>query len=113
MCRLPRHHPGKTASRSGSAWRNIGLKLEGGGRDYRYQDAGTAPVTVSAVNLDVENPGVSTPIDIKLTLAALGTAKNLSLTGKVGPLLTNGVIDMNAQTARVRIWMSDRLRWPS
>ena len=61
-----------------------------------YQDAGAAPVTVSAVNLDVENLGVSTPIDIKLTLAALGTAKNLSLTGKVGPLLTNGVIDMNA-----------------
>jgi uncharacterized protein involved in outer membrane biogenesis len=61
-----------------------------------YQDAGAAPVTVSAVNLDVENLGVSTPIDIKLTLAALGTVKNLSLTGKVGPLLTNGVIDMNA-----------------
>jgi uncharacterized protein involved in outer membrane biogenesis len=61
-----------------------------------YQDAGAPPVTVSAVNLDVENLGVSTPIDIKLTLAALGTAKNLSLTGKVGPLLTNGVIDMNA-----------------
>jgi len=61
-----------------------------------YQDAGAAPVTVSAVNLEVENLGVSTPIDIKLTLAALGTAKNLSLTGKVGPLITNGVIDMVA-----------------
>ncbi len=61
-----------------------------------YQDAGAAPVTVSAVNLEVENLGVSTPIDIKLSLAALGTAKNLSLTGKVGPLITNGVIDMVA-----------------
>ena len=61
-----------------------------------YQDAGAAPVTVSAVNLDVENLGVSTPVDIKLDLAALGTAKNLSLTGKVGPLMTNGTIDMAA-----------------
>jgi AsmA protein len=61
-----------------------------------YQDAGAAPVTVSAVNLDVENLGVSTPFDIKLSLAALGTAQNLSLTGKVGPLMTNGVIDMVA-----------------
>jgi hypothetical protein len=51
---------------------------------------------VSAVNLDVENLGVSTPIDIKLTLAALGTEKNLSLSGKVGPLMTNGTIDMSA-----------------
>ena len=61
-----------------------------------YQDAGAAPVTVSAVNLDVENLGVSTPVDIKLSLAALGTSKNLSLTGKVGPLITNGAIDMTA-----------------
>ena len=68
---------------------------------------------MSAVNLEVENLGVSTPIDIKLTLAALGTAKNLSLTGKVGPLITNGVIDMIAHTARVQLSMSDRLRWPS
>jgi uncharacterized protein involved in outer membrane biogenesis len=61
-----------------------------------YQDAGAAPVTVSAVNLDVENLGVTTPVDIALSLAALGTSKNLSLTGKVGPLMTNGPIDMAA-----------------
>ncbi|MGH7914334.1 MAG: AsmA family protein, partial [Candidatus Binataceae bacterium] len=61
-----------------------------------YQDAGAAPVTVSAVNLDVENLGVSTPVDIKLSLAALGTDKNVSLTGRVGPLITNGAIDMAA-----------------
>jgi len=61
-----------------------------------YQDAGAAPVTVSAVNLDVENLGVTTPVDITLSLAALGTSKNLSLTGKVGPLITNGSIDMGA-----------------
>ena len=61
-----------------------------------YQDAGAAPVTLSAVNLDVENLAASTPVDIKLNLAALGTTKNLSLTGKVGPLMTNGSIDMSA-----------------
>jgi uncharacterized protein involved in outer membrane biogenesis len=61
-----------------------------------YQDAGAAPTTVSAVNLDIENFGSSTPFDIKLSLAALGTSKNLSLTGKVGPLIKNGAIDMAA-----------------
>ncbi len=61
-----------------------------------YQDSGAAPVTVSAVNLDVENLGVSTPVDIKLSLAALGTAKNVSLTGKVGPLISNGSLDLAA-----------------
>lgn len=61
-----------------------------------YQDAGAAPVTVSAVNLDVENLAVSTPVDIKLSLAALGTTKNLSLVGKVGPLMTNGSINLSA-----------------
>jgi uncharacterized protein involved in outer membrane biogenesis len=68
-----------------------------------YQDAGAAPVSVSAVNLDVENLGVSTPVDIKLSLAAFGTAKNLSLTGKVGPLITNGAIDLNAIPLAVSI----------
>lgn len=61
-----------------------------------YQDAGAAPVTVSAVNLDIENLGVSTPFDIKLTLAALGQSKNFSLTGQIGPLMKNGVIDTAA-----------------
>ena len=61
-----------------------------------YQDAGAAPVTVSAVNLDVEDLGVTTPVEITLSLAALGTSKNLSLTGKVGPLITNGGIDLSA-----------------
>jgi uncharacterized protein involved in outer membrane biogenesis len=61
-----------------------------------YQDAGAAPVSVSAVNLDVENLGVSTPVSIKLSLAALGKTKNLSLAGKVGPLMTNGAIDLGA-----------------
>ena len=61
-----------------------------------YQDSGREPVTVSAVNLDVENLGVSTPVDIKLSLAALGRSKNVSLTGKVGPLINNGSLDLAA-----------------
>ena len=53
-------------------------------------------MTVSAVNLDIEDLGVTTPVEITLSLAALGTSKNLSLTGKVGPLITNGGIDLSA-----------------
>ena len=49
-----------------------------------------------SVDLDVENLAVSTPNDIKLNLAALGKDRNLALTGKVGPLITNGAIDLSA-----------------
>ena len=73
-----------------------------------YQDAGAAPVTLSAVNLDVENLAASTPVDIKLNLAALGTDRNLSLTGKVGPLMTNGAIDTELPFRSRSIWTSGR-----
>src|SRR5690348_15633519 len=68
-----------------------------------YQEPGAAPVTLSAVNLDVENLGASTPVEIKLSLAALGTSKNVSLGGTVGPLMSNGVIDLAAIPLALRL----------
>jgi uncharacterized protein involved in outer membrane biogenesis len=58
-----------------------------------YQQTGAQPVTVSAVNLDVENLNLTSPVDLKLTLAALATSRNFSLAGTVGPLMKNGIID--------------------
>ncbi len=61
-----------------------------------YQEPGARPVTVSSVNLDVENLNLTSPVDLKLTLAALGTSRNFSLAGTVGPLMKNGIIDTAA-----------------
>ena len=61
-----------------------------------YQDPSGSALTVRSVDLDVENLAVSTPIDIKLSLAAFGKDRNLALTGKVGPLMTNGGIDLSS-----------------
>jgi uncharacterized protein involved in outer membrane biogenesis len=61
-----------------------------------YEQIGASTLIVRSVNLDVDNLAVSTPVGIKLSLAALGRDRNLQLSGTVGPLMTNGAIDLNA-----------------
>lgn len=66
-----------------------------------YQDPSGSALAVRSIDLDVENLAVSTPIDIKLSLAAFGKDRNLTLTGKVGPLMTNGAIDLTPFRSRL------------
>ena len=61
-----------------------------------YEQMGGSTLIVRSVNLDVDNLAISTPVTIKLSLAALGSVRNLQLGGTVGPLMTNGGIDLNA-----------------
>ena len=61
-----------------------------------YEQKGASTLIVRSVNLDVDNLSVSTPVGIKLSLAALGQDKNLQLSGTVGPLMTNGAVDLSA-----------------
>lgn len=70
------------------------LTIDDGTIDYKQ--AGGAPAVLSAVNLDAEHLGLATPIDISLSMAALGTGKNISLSGKLGPIASNGAIDRSA-----------------
>jgi len=70
------------------------LTIDDGTIDYKQ--AGGAPAVLSAVNLDAEHLGLATPIDVNLTMAALGTGKNISLSGKFGPVVSNGAIDQTA-----------------
>ncbi|HLK87287.1 MAG TPA: AsmA-like C-terminal region-containing protein [Candidatus Binataceae bacterium] len=70
------------------------LTIDNGTIDYKQ--AGVAPAVLSAVNMDAEHLGLATPIDINLSMAALGTGKNISLSGKLGPIASNGTIDQTA-----------------
>jgi uncharacterized protein involved in outer membrane biogenesis len=84
-------------SKGAGALENVSISsftIDNGTIDYR--EPGKAPVALGALNLDLENVGVATPIDIKLDMAAFGSTKNVSLNGKIGPLMGNGGIDMNA-----------------
>lgn len=61
-----------------------------------YQQPGAQPVRIGSLNLDIENLSATSPVKLKLTMAALGTQKNLTLDGTVGPLMRNGVINASA-----------------
>ncbi len=61
-----------------------------------YVQPGAQPVQISSLNLDVENLSATSPVTLTLSMAALGTRKNLTLDGTVGPLMKNGVIDTTA-----------------
>lgn len=63
---------------------------------YEDKQAGGAPVTVSALNLKVDNFSFASPFDVALQLAAFGERKNLELRGKAGPIMKDGGIDAGA-----------------
>lgn len=70
------------------------LAIENG--TISYQEAGAQPMSISSVNLDMENLGLTSPVSVRLSLAALAAHKNISLSGTVGPLMKNGMIDTTA-----------------
>jgi uncharacterized protein involved in outer membrane biogenesis len=61
-----------------------------------YTEPGAQPLQISSLNLDVENLSASSPVTLNLSMAALGTRKNLTLEGTVGPVMKNGIIDTTA-----------------
>jgi hypothetical protein len=72
------------------------LRIENGALSYEDQQAGGAALTVSALNFALDNFSVSSPFDFSLTLAALADRKNLDLSGRIGPLMHDGGIDLGA-----------------
>lgn len=63
-----------------------------------YQDPGSGqnPVAIRKLDLDVENLRMDAPFDLKLALAAAGDQQNLTVAGRIGPLVTQGGIDIQA-----------------
>jgi len=63
---------------------------------YQDQQAGGPPLTVSALNLGLDNFSLNSPFDLTLTLAAMSDRKNLDLSCRIGPLIHEGGIDVGA-----------------
>jgi uncharacterized protein involved in outer membrane biogenesis len=63
-----------------------------------YQDpaSGPKPIAIRKLDLDVENLRMDAPFDLKLALAAVGDQQNLKVAGTVGPLVSQGGIDVQA-----------------
>ncbi len=62
-----------------------------------FETAGAAQAaTLNAIDLKVRDFGFRVPFTVALTFAALGGQDNFDLTATIGPLIHNGVIDIDA-----------------
>ena len=52
--------------------------------------------TVNAINLKVRDFGFNAPFTVAVTFAALSDQQNFDLSATIGPLINNGVIDIDA-----------------
>ncbi|SRR5579875_2584893 len=68
------------------------LNIREGG--VTYQDASGRPIQVGHVSLNVSDANPTRPFPIKLGLAAMSGTRNLSVSGTVGPLMRNGILDV-------------------
>ncbi len=62
-----------------------------------FETEGAAPAaTVNAIDVKVRDFGFRSPFTVALTFAALGGQHNFDLSATIGPLINNGVIDIDA-----------------
>ena len=87
----------KTQNAAGLAALTVGsLKIENGSLFYADQQSGGAPIRVNDFNFAIDNFSVDAPFDLAMSLAAMGQRQDLSVSGKVGPLMRGGTIQTGA-----------------
>jgi uncharacterized protein involved in outer membrane biogenesis len=69
--------------------------IDGGTLEFETQGAAQA-ATVNAIDLKVRDFGFNAPFTVALTFAALADRPNFDLSATIGPLINNGVIDIDA-----------------
>ena len=72
------------------------LKIDRGSLSYIDHQSGSGPIQVNDLNLAVDNFNITSPFDVDMSLAAMGQAQDLSVSGKVGPLIGARGIETNA-----------------
>jgi uncharacterized protein involved in outer membrane biogenesis len=72
------------------------FSIQDGTVSYTDEQAGGPPLKLSSIDVDVTDFNFGRPFDAKLSLAALGTDKNLDVDAKVGPLMKGGALDVDA-----------------
>src|SRR5260370_39352584 len=77
--------PGAGAGGGASVLNEVSIRsfsIQDGQVYYQDQQGGGAPITVNAVNLNIDNFTVGSPFDVALTLAAFSEKKNLDISGQ-------------------------------
>jgi uncharacterized protein involved in outer membrane biogenesis len=75
------------------------------GRLVFEQKANGTNLTVNSTDLHLRDFALNQAFEIDLTLAALGTDKNLAVAAKIGPVIQGGALDVNAipLSAKVKV----------
>jgi uncharacterized protein involved in outer membrane biogenesis len=68
------------------------LSLRDGG--VVYQDGGAPPIGAGHVNLELADVNPTRPFPVKLELGLLGSNRNLSIKGSIGPLMRQGLLEV-------------------
>jgi hypothetical protein len=96
----------KTHNAAGLAALTVGsLKVDDGTVLYADRQSGSSPIKVNNFNLAIDNFAVSTPFDVTMSLAAMGNRRDLTVSGKIGPLMRAGRI----QTTSVPISLNAKI----
>jgi uncharacterized protein involved in outer membrane biogenesis len=90
----PSRHKGARTVSPFVAMVSIGaFSIEDGTVSYRDLRRSGASIEVRNIGLEVSHFSASKPFDVALELAAFGNQQNITLRGKVGPLLSDGQLD--------------------
>ncbi len=89
-----KHHGGK---RSALADLSIGsFSVEDGAIYYTDLSQQATPIEFNHIELELANVSATAPFDVDLKASVLGEEHNAQASGKVGPLLKDGVLDLSA-----------------
>ena len=87
----------KNQNAAGLAALTVGsLKIENGSLSYADQQRGGRPIQVNDFNFMVDHFNVGAPFDLAMSLAVMGQQQDLSVSGKVGPLMRAGMIQISS-----------------
>jgi len=98
---LPPHE--KTSSLTLRSLMVKDFKIFDGQLIFQQQSSHTTPMMLSAINLHLRSFSLSSAFDIDLNLAALGSNRNISLAGRIGPLIENGALNLDAIPVSAKI----------
>jgi uncharacterized protein involved in outer membrane biogenesis len=68
------------------------VAIDGGTLEYLDEERGGEPIVLRSVDLNVRDVSLDSPLAVTLRAAALGEQRNIDLSGRVGPIATNGSI---------------------
>jgi len=79
------------------------VTIDDGTVEYVDEQGGGKPVVLRAIDLDLRNLSVVSPIDLDLRMAALGETPNVEVSGTIGPVGPGGTLDVGQAPLKLKI----------